>query len=142
MTKVKCGDTVKVHFTGRLENDEVFDTSKGDQPLIFTTGTEKVIPGFEKATIGMEVGEKKTVIIPPEEAYGQRYKELVLDFKKNDFSNNITFVVGEQLKIRLKDRDPIKVTVADVDDNTVTLDGNQPLAGKTLIFDIQLVAIT
>jgi peptidylprolyl isomerase len=64
MTKVKCGATVKVHFPGRLENDEVFDTSKGDQPLIFTTGTEKVIPGFEKAIIGMEVEEKKTVIIP------------------------------------------------------------------------------
>ena len=142
MTKVKCGDTVKVHFTGRLENDEVFDTSKNDQPLIFTTGTEKLIPGFEKAVIGMEVGETKTVIIPPEEAYGSRYEELVLDFKKNDFSNNITFVVGEQLKIRQKGHDPIKLTVADVDDNTVTLDGNHPLAGKTLIFDIHVVAIT
>jgi len=142
MTKVKYGDTVKVNFTGRLENDEVFDTSKGDQPLIFTTGTEEVIPGFEKATIGMEVGEKKTVIIPPEEAYGPRYKGLVLVFKKNDFSNKNTFVVGEKLKIRLKDRDPIKVIVADMDDYTVTLDGNHPLAGKTLIFDIHLVAIT
>ncbi len=142
MTKAKCGDTVKVHFTGRLENDEVFDTSKDDQPFIFTTGTEEVIPGFEKAIFGMEVGEKKTVIIYPEEAYGPRYKESVLDFKKNEFSNNITFVVGEQLKIRQKDRDPIKVTVADMDDDTVTFDGNHPLAGKTLIFDIHLVAIT
>jgi len=142
MTKAKCGDTVKVHFTGRLENNEVFDTSKDDQPFIFTTGTQEVIPGFEKAIFGMEVGEKKTVTISPEEAYGPRYKELVLDFKKNEFSNNITFVVGEQLKIRQKDRDSIKVTVADMDDDTVTFDGNHPLAGKTLIFDIHLVAIT
>ena len=142
MTKAKCGDTVKVHFTGRLENDEVFDTSKDDQPFIFTTGTEEVIPGFEKAIFGMEVGEKKTVIIYPEEAYGPPYKESVLDFKKNEFSNNITFVVGEQLKIRQKGGDPIKVIVADMDDDTVTFDGNHPLAGKTLIFDIHLVAIT
>ena len=142
MAKAKCGDTVKVHFTGRLENDEVFDTSKDDQPFQFTIGTEEVIPGFEKAIIGMEVGETKNVIIPPEEAYGPRYKELVLDFKKNAFSNNITFVVGEQLKIRQKGGDPIKVTVADMDDDTVTFDGNHPLAGKTLIFDIHLVAIT
>jgi len=142
MAKAKCGDTVKVHFTGRLENNEVFDTSKDDQPFQFTIGTEKVIPGFEKAIIGMEVGETKTVIIPPEEAYGPRYKELVLDFKKNAFSNNITFVVGEQLKIRQKGRDPIKVTIADMNEDTVTFDGNHPLAGKTLIFDILLVAIT
>jgi peptidylprolyl isomerase len=142
MVKAKRGDTVKLHFTGRLENDEVFDTSKDDEPLIFTTGTEKVIPGFEKAIIGMEVGETKTVTIPPEEAYGPRYKELILDFKKNAFSNDITLVVGEQLKIRQKGHDPIKVTVADIDDDTVTLDGNHPLAGKTLIFDIHLVGIT
>ena len=142
MTKVKCGDTVKVHFTGRLENDEVFDTSKDGQPLIFTTGTEKVIPGFEKAVIGMEVGEKKNVRIPPEEAYGPQNEGLVLVFKKNDFSNKINFSVGEQLKIRLKDRDPIKVIVADMDDYTVTLDANHPLAGKTLIFDIHVIAIT
>jgi len=142
MAKAKCGDTVKVHFTGRLENDEVFDTSKDDQPFIFTIGTVKVIPGFEKGIVGMEVGETKTVIIPPEEAYGPRYEELVLDFKKNAFSNNITFIVGEQLKIRQKGGDPIKVTVADMDDDTVTFDGNHPLAGKTLIFDILLVAIT
>jgi len=142
MTKVKRGDTVKVHFTGRLENDEVFDTSKDGQPLIFTTGTEQVIPGFEKAVIGMEVGEKKNIRIPPEEAYGPQNKGLVLVFKKNDFSNKINFSVGEQLKIRLKDRDPIKVIVADMDDYTVTLDANHPLAGKTLIFDIHVIAIT
>ena len=141
MNQAKCGETVKVHYTGRLENGEVFDTSKDNQPFEFTIGTEKVIPGFEKAIIGMEVGETKTITVPPEEAYGPRHEELVLDFKKNDFPNNITFVVGEQLQIRQKDSDPIKVTVTDMDDDTVTLDGNHLLAGETLIFDILLVAV-
>jgi peptidylprolyl isomerase len=125
-----------------LENDEVFDNSKGDQPLIFNTGTKEAIPGFEKAIIGMEAGEKKTVITPLEEAYGPRYKGLELGFKKKEFSNNITFLVGEKLKIRLKDSDPIRVIVAGMDDDAVTLDENHPLAGKILIFDIHLVVIT
>ena len=142
MAKAKCGDMVKVHFTGRIKNNEVFDTSKDDQPYQFTIGTEKVIPGFENAIIGMEVGEKKTVVIPPEEAYGPRSEELVFDFKKNAFSNNTTFVVGDQLKIPQEGAEPITITVADMDDDTVTFDGNHPLAGKALIYDIHLIAIT
>ncbi|MFO8164542.1 MAG: peptidylprolyl isomerase [Desulfatiglandales bacterium] len=142
MIQAKSGDRVKVHYTGKLPNNEIFDTSENEQPFEFTIGSKTVIPGFEKAIIGMEVGETKTITLPPEEAYGSRYKELVLDFKKNAFSDNITFVVGEQIKIRQKDRDPIKVTVANMDDDTITFDANHPLAGETLIFTIRLVAVT
>lgn len=142
MSEAKCGDTVKVHYTGKLKNGEIFASSREGEPIEFTLGTEKVIPGLEKAVIGMEAGETKTIIVPPEEAYGPRHEELVLDFKKNEFPNNIVFVVGEQLQIRQKDSDPIKVTVTDMDDDTVTLDGNHLLAGETLIFDILLVAVT
>jgi peptidylprolyl isomerase len=142
MIQAKSGDRVKVHYTGKLPNNEIFDTSENEQPFEFTIGSKTVIPGFEKAIIGMEVGETKTITLPPEEAYGSRYEELVLDFKKNAFSDNITFVVGEQIKIRQKDRDPIKVTVANMDDDTITFDANHPLAGETLIFTIRLVAVT
>ncbi len=141
MSQAKCGDRVKVHYTGRLINSEVFNTSKDGEPLEFTVGNGDVIPGFERAVIAMEVGETKTVTVPPEEAYGPSSEELLVDVKKSALPEHITPAIGEQLQIPQKDGNPIKVIISDMNEDTVTLDANHPLAGITLIFDIELVAI-
>jgi len=141
MSQAKCGDTVKIHYTGRLKNGEIFANTRDGEPLEFTLGADQAIPGFENAIIGMEVGETKTIILPPEEAFGLRHEELVVNVKKSDFPDHIIPVIGEQLTVRLKGSDPIKVTVANMNEHTITLDGNHPLAGYTLTFNIILVAV-
>jgi peptidylprolyl isomerase len=141
MNQAKCGDKVKVHINVWLENGTNFVSSRDDEPIEFTIGKGEVITGFENAVIGMEVGEKKTLKLLPEEAFGQRQEELVLDVNKSDFPEHITPVIGEQLRIRLRGSDPIKVTVANENEDTITLDGNHPLAGYTLTYNIQLVSI-
>jgi len=142
MNQAKCGDTVRVHYTGKLENGAIFDTSRDDEPFEFTIGEGEVIPGFEKAIIGMEVGETKTITVPPDEAYGPRNEELIVDVKKSILPENITPAIGGQLQIPQKDGNPIKVIISDINEDTVTLDANHPLAGITVVFDILLVAIT
>jgi peptidylprolyl isomerase len=141
MTQAKCGNTVKVHFTGRLENGEVFTSSRESEPLEFTLGSGQVIPGFDKAVTGMELGETRTVNLQPEEAYGPRQEDLVVDVKKSNFPEDITPLTGEQLEIPQEDGEPLKVTVVDVSEDTVTLDANHPLAGYTVTFTIILVAV-
>lgn len=141
MAKAKNGDILKVHYTGKLENGKIFVTTKGGTPLEVTIGNGKFLPGFEKGIIGMETGETKTIILPPEEAYGPRREELVVDVKKSDFPHDITPNIGQQLQARQKDGSVINVIVTHIDENTVTLDANHPLAGKTLTFDIQLVEV-
>jgi len=141
MSQAKCGNTVKVHFTGRLENGEVFTSSRESEPLEFTLGGGQVIPGFEKAVTGMELGETKTVNLPPEEAYGPRQEDLVVDVKKSNFPEDLTPLTGEQLEIPQEDGEPLKVAVVDVSGDTVTLDANHPLAGYTVTFTIILVAV-
>jgi len=139
MSQAKNGHTVKVHFTGKLENGEVFSKPKEDEPFEFTLGSGELIPGFEKAIIGMEVGQTKTITVPPEEAFGERHEDLVVDVNRTHIPKHITPVIGEQLQIRLKGSDPIKATVVDVDEDTVTLDANHPLAGYILFFEVKLV---
>jgi peptidylprolyl isomerase len=141
MTQAKCGDTVKVHFTGRLKNGEVFTSSGDSEPLEFTLGSGQLIPGFEKAITGMEVGETKTVTLPPEEAYGPRQEDLVVDVKKSNFPEDLTPLIGEELQIPQKDGEPLTVTVCDTSGDTVTLDANHRLAGYALTFTILLVAV-
>lgn len=141
MSKAKDGNTVKVHYTGKLEDGTVFDSSKEGEPLEFTIGTGKVIPGFEKGVIGMERGGSKTVTVTPEEAYGSVHKELVAKVKKENLPENITPAIGEQLKLRQRDGNIVNVTITEIIEDTVTLDANHPLSGKTLIFDIELVEI-
>ncbi len=141
MSQAQCGDSVKVHFTGRLENGEVFTSSRYSEPLEFTLGSGQVIPGFEKAVTGMEVGEEKTITLPPEEAYGPRQEDLVVDVKKSNFPKDITPVIGEQLEIPQKEGKPVKVTVSDISEDSVTLDANHPLAGCTVSFTVLLVAV-
>ncbi len=141
MSQAKNGDTVKVHYTGKLENGTVFDTSKDRQPLEFTIGSGGIIPGFEKGIIGMEIGDTKTITVPPEEAYGPRRKDLVVDMKKTDLPEDITPAIGKRLRMQQKDGNPIEITITDMDEDTVTLDANHPLAGNRLVFEVELVEI-
>lgn len=141
MSKAKDGDTVKVHYTGKLEDGTIFDSSKDGEPLELTIGAGNLIPGFEKGVIGMERGGSTTITVPPEEAYGPYKEELVAKVKKEDFPENITPLVGEQLQLRQPDGNIIKVIITEIEGGMVTLDGNHPLSGKTLIFDIELVEI-
>lgn len=141
MDQAKNGDKVKVHYTGKLEDGTVFDTSKDREPLEFTIGNGSVIPGFEKGIIGMETGSKKIVTIPPEDAYGQRHEELILKVEKNNFPENVTPSVGMELQLKYKDKTSLRAVITDIEEERVTLDANHPLAEKTLIFDIELVEI-
>jgi peptidylprolyl isomerase len=141
MSKVKDGDTVKVHYTGKLENGDVFDSSREQEPFEFTVGNKAVIPGFEKGVLGMEVGDTKTIEIPPEEAYGEKQEQLVVEVKKSEFPEDITPTVGQRLQIKQGDGNPIVVTITDLTEESITLDANHPLAGYTLFFDVELVDI-
>lgn len=141
MSKVKDGDTVRVHYTGKLENGEVFDTSKELEPFEFTVGNKAVIPGFEKGVVGMEVGDTKTIEIPPEEAYGAKQDQLVVEVNKSEFPDDITPTIGQRLQIRQQDSNPIIVTITDLTEDIITLDANHPLAGYTLFFDVEVIEI-
>ena len=141
MAKAEQGDTVKVHYTGKFEDGEVFDTSEGKEPLEFTIGEGRVIPGFEHAVEGMETGEKKSAEVPASEGYGPHHKELVAEVNRQEFPEHIDPKKGQQLQVPQQDGKTMIVTVTDVDENKVTLDGNHPLAGKDIKFDIELVDV-
>jgi peptidylprolyl isomerase len=141
MEKAKSGDTVKVHYTGKLEDGRVFDTSAERQPLQFTLGQRNVIPGFEQAVVGMAAGEAKTVQISPEEAYGQHRSQLVFQVERAKLPADLEPEVGQQLEFRQQDGQAVPLMVTGVSESKVTLDANHPLAGKELTFDIKLVEI-
>lgn len=141
MSKVKSNDTVLVHYTGKLTSGEVFDDSTGRDPLKVSLGQGMVIPGFEKALIDMEVSEKKTVTIPVAEAYGEARPELIQQVAKTDLPAEIKPEVGMQLVSQTPDGQQIPLVVTEVADEHITVDANSPLAGKDLIFDLELVAI-
>ncbi|MGB8646588.1 MAG: peptidylprolyl isomerase [Anaerolineae bacterium] len=142
MGLAKNGDLVKVHYTGKLNDGTVFDSSVGREPLEFTLGEGQVIPGFESAVEGMNTGENKTTQIPSEEAYGPHYPEMVLVVPRNQFPLDVDPKVGDQLQLRQPDGQSFVVNVTETTPEAVTLDANHPLAGKDLNFDIQLVEIT
>jgi len=142
MQQVKSGDTVKVHYHGRLTNGNTFDSSEGRQPLEFTVGSGMVIKGFDNGVLGMNVGDKKTVEIPVHEAYGPKDPQMVIDFPIDRFPPNIKPEVGMQLNMSNAAGQQFPVTIVEVKDDSVTLDGNHPLAGEPLIFDLELVEIT
>jgi peptidylprolyl isomerase len=141
MAQAKPGDTVKVHYTGKLEDGTVFDTSTDSDPLQFTIGDGQIIPGFEQAVVGMNSGESKTIKVPVDEAYGPHREEMVLVVDRNQLPADLIPEVGQQLQNRQPDGQTIVVTVTDVSESSVTVDANHPLAGKDLTFDIQLVEI-
>ncbi len=141
MAKAKQGDTVKVHYTGKLEDGTIFDSSVDRDPLEFIIGQAQIIPGFEAAVLDMSPGEKKTTAIQPEEAYGSFQKERMLVVDRKELPPGIDPKVGQQLKMSSPDGASMVVLVAEVTEKSVTLDGNHPLAGKTLVFEIELVEI-
>lgn len=140
MAKAKDGDTLRVHYTGRLEDGTMFDTSRGGDPLEFTLGGGQLIPGFERGVTGMEPGEVRQVTIGPEEAYGEHNPEMVVRVERSQLPPDLDPQVGEQLEMRQGEQTFV-VTVTGADDESITLDGNHPLAGKTLSFEIELVEI-
>lgn len=135
------GDTVKVHYRGRLDDGFEFDTSIGGEPLVFKIGSGEVIQGFEDAATGMSVGELKTFTVAPENAYGPHREELVVEMPWEYFPEDIVPEAGMQLKLVDENGEEIPVVVVDVDEETVTLDANHPLAGKALTFDIEVLDI-
>ncbi|CAG0964197.1 peptidylprolyl isomerase [Geobacter sp.] len=143
MAQAKKGDTVKVHYTGKLTTGEIFDSSEegGNGPLEFTIGEGDVIPGFEEAVIGMSSGEAKTVTIPVEQAYGPRMEELVAEVEREYLPQDAEPKLGQQYEVTQDDGQVFNVTVTEMNDTTVTLDANHPLAGRDLIFDIKLIEI-
>jgi FKBP-type peptidyl-prolyl cis-trans isomerase 2 len=141
MAEAKSGDTVKVHYTGKLEDGTVFDSSRERDPITFTLGSGNVIPGFDQGVAGMQPGESKTLKILPNDGYGERQDKLVVDVPSSRFPEEIDPKVGEQYQMQQSDGRTVNVTVTNMKDDMVTLDANHPLAGKTLIFDVELVAI-
>ncbi len=141
MAKAKEGDTVRVHYSGFLEDGTVFDSSLERDPLEFTIGSGMLIPGFEDAVLGMDVGETKTVQISSDDAYGPRREELVITIGREQIPPDIDPVTGQELQVRTPNGMVTNVLVTDVTEDTVTLDANHPLAGKDLIFEIKLVEI-
>lgn len=142
MSTVKEGDTVKVHYTGKLNDGTVFDSSEDREPLEFTMGEGQLIPGFEKAVEGLEEGDSTTVEIPTDEAYGERRDDLELEVAKNELPDNVEPQVGMQLQMQQQESgQAIPVQITKVEEDKVTLDANHPLAGKDLTFDIELVEV-
>jgi len=139
--QAKNGDRIKVHYTGKLENGTIFDDSLNREPLEFTIGKSRIIPGFENAVIGMNVGDWKTVTIPAEEGYGPQRQEMVIVAERKHLPAGLVPVIGQQLQISQDDGNMAVVSVTNITDTHVTLDANHPLAGKNLVFDIKLVEI-
>lgn len=135
------GDTVKVHYTGRLSDGTVFDTSEDKAPLSFIIGKNEVIPGFEEAAVGMVTGEKKTVSVPAEKAYGPSRENLIETIERGDLPPDLDLRVGGQLEVTRQDSSIFLVMVTGLEGDSVTLDANHPLAGKELIFDIAMLEI-
>jgi FKBP-type peptidyl-prolyl cis-trans isomerase 2 len=142
MPRAKAGDTVRIHYTGRLEDGTVFDSSVDRQPLEFTIGTGHVIPGVEEAVTGMAPGESKSAAIPAEQAYGPHREEMVAVVDRHELPPHIQPAVGQQLSVEQQDGRRFNVTVTDVSERTVTIDANHELAGKNLLFDLELVDVS
>lgn len=141
MQQVKNGDTVKVHYHGKLNDGSTFDSSQGREPLEFEVGSGMVIQGFDNGVTGMAVGEKKTINIPADEAYGQKEDDRIMDFPLDRFPPDMKPEVGMELNMSNGQGQNIPVVITEVNENSVTLDANHPLAGKELIFDLELVDI-
>ncbi|MBA2503723.1 MAG: peptidylprolyl isomerase [Pyrinomonadaceae bacterium] len=139
--KVGQGDTVHVHYTGRLEDGEIFDSSDDGEPLQFQVGEGEVIKGFDDGVRGMQIGERKTLEIEAEDAYGERVEALVQQVPRGGINLDVEPQAGMQLTLQLPDGNEIPVAITEVTPDQVTLDANHPLAGQKLIFDVTLIAL-
>jgi peptidylprolyl isomerase len=141
MQQVKKGDKVKVHYHGRLTNGETFDTSEGREPLEFEVGGGMVIKGFDDGVTGMAVGDKKTVNITFDEAYGPRNPDMIIEMPKERFPKDMDIELGMPLGMNDGQGQQFQVTIVEIKEDVVLLDANHPLAGEDLIFDLELVEI-
>jgi peptidylprolyl isomerase len=141
MQEAKSGNQVKVHYHGRLQDGTTFDSSEGRSPLEFEVGAGQVIKGFDDGVLGMKQGDKKTIHIRVEEAYGEKSEDMIIEFPKDQFPPDMKPEVGMQLNLRGQDGRNFPVVISEIKDDAVVLDGNHPLAGKDLIFDIEMVEI-
>lgn len=141
MTQVKNGDTVHIHYTGTLKDGTTFDSSEGRDPLAFEVGSGQVIPGLDVAIPGMSVGDKKTVAVPCDQAYGPVNPNMRQAVPRADIPAEIPTEVGTRLQMQTQTGQTVPVVVVEADENAITLDANHPLAGQDLTFDIELVDI-
>ncbi len=141
MTEAREGNTVRVHYTGKLDDGTVFDSSVGGEPLEFTIGQRQMIPGFERGVVGMELGESRTVIIAADQAYGVHRPEGVFEVARSEMPTTIPLEVGMQLQATGRDGQPVQMTIIELSEDKVKLDANHPLAGKDLTFEIEMVEI-
>ncbi|MCP3924339.1 MAG: peptidylprolyl isomerase [Desulfobacterales bacterium] len=141
MANAKSGDTVSIHYTGKLEDGTVFDSSEDKEPLVFEIGSGAVIKGFDDGVTGMDLGEKKSLVIPPEEAYGLVNPDLLSEIARDQFPDEITLEKDLVLQSKTPDGHVVTVVVTELTDTTATIDANPPLAGKTLYFDVELMKI-
>lgn len=141
MTQAKSGDTVRIHYTGKLEDGTQFDSSQGRDPLQFTIGEGSIIPTLEEAVVGMAVGQTGTVNVAAEDAYGPRRDEAIQTVERTMIPEHVDLSIGGQLQATAPNGQQLVLTVVEVKDDAVTLDANHPLAGEDLTFDIELVEI-
>jgi peptidylprolyl isomerase len=141
MTEAKTGDTVQIHYTGRFTDGVEFDASRDGEPLEFTLGAGQIIPGLDEAVTGMKVGDTSTVTVPPEEGYGPHHPEAVQSIPRSSVPDHILLEPGLRLQAQRPDGQTIGLTVVEVGEAEITVDANHPLAGRDLVFDIELVAV-
>jgi peptidylprolyl isomerase len=141
MSQAKSGDSVKIHYTGTLDDGTQFDSSAGRDPLAFELGTGQVIPGFDKAVDGMAVGESKSVNIPAEDAYGPHHEQMIQEVPRDALPADLEPTEGMSLQAQGPDGQVVNLVITAIKDESITVDGNHPLAGKALNFDIELVSI-
>jgi len=139
--EVKTGDKVRVHYSGRLLDGTLFDSSEGREPLEFTVGAGQMIKGFDAGVQGMRVGDRKTIQIPPEEAYGHRDEEAIIEFPSENVPSDMTLEPGMQLTLRNQYGQPVPVVVLEVKADVIIMDANHMLAGQELVFEVELVEI-
>ena len=141
MAEVKIGDKVKVHYTGKLADGEQFDSSVGKDPLEFTVGAGQMIAGFDAALPGMKIGDKKTVNIPAKDGYGETDESAIIEFPKENVPADMKLEIGQQLTLSDEHGNPFPVVVKEIKEKVVILDANHFLAGKDLVFNIELIEI-
>jgi peptidylprolyl isomerase len=141
MTEAKSGDTVRIHYTGKLTDGTEFDSSSGGEPLEFELGAGQIIPGLEREIVGMQVGDASTITVPADAAYGPHREDAVRTVPRSAIPANIELAVGGRLQATTQEGQQVQLTVVSMDAETVTLDSNHPLAGQDLVFDVELVDI-
>jgi peptidylprolyl isomerase len=136
---IKAGDTISVNYTGRFEDGQVFDSSEGREPLKFTVGAGQLIKGFDDAVTGLKLGDKTTVTIAPADGYGEHREDLIVDIPKANVPENMNVEIGKRFNLRDQSGRPVPAVVIEITDEAVRLDANHAMAGKTLVFDIEVV---